>query len=169
MTGGGAEPLATQPAVSKLPRVVVASLGNEYRRDDGAGQIVAAAVAEQAPGVDNIGPQVDPLDLLGRWDDADLAIVIDATRADGTPGAVRVVDLGSGAESPGVTSTHGITLSGVLRLARAVGRAPARVIVVGIEGDDFGKGTGLSPSVCSAVPVAVSLVVDMIEEARRCA
>jgi len=71
MTGGGAEPLATQPAVSKLPRVVVASLGNEYRRDDGAGQIVAAAIAEQAPGVDNIGSQVDPLDLLGRWDDAD--------------------------------------------------------------------------------------------------
>ena len=67
---------------------MIASLGNEYRRDDGAGQVVAARAAEQAPDVDNIGPQVDPLDLLGRWDGADLAIVIDATRAEGTPGSV---------------------------------------------------------------------------------
>jgi hydrogenase maturation protease len=98
-----------------------------------------------------------------------LAVVIDATRANGTPGAVRVVDLGAGEESLGVTSTHGISLAGVLRLARAVGQAPDRVIVVGIEGDDFGKGPGLSPAVSAAVPTAVHVVVELIEEARECA
>ena len=77
MTPGGAEP----PAGSEPRRVVVASLGNEYRRDDGAGQVVAAGLVDRAPGVVNVGPRVDPLDLLGCWDDADLAIVIDATRS----------------------------------------------------------------------------------------
>jgi hydrogenase maturation protease len=169
MNAGGAEPPGVLPADSKLPRVVVASLGNEYRRDDGAGQVVAAGAVEQMAGVRHVGPQVDPLDLLGRWDGADLAVVIDATCARGSPGAVRVVDLMTGGESRGATSTHGISLSGVLRLAQAVGQAPARVIVVGIEGADFGKGTGLSPAVEAAVPVAVRKVVELIEEARECA
>jgi Ni,Fe-hydrogenase maturation factor len=43
------------------------------------------------------------------------------------------------------------------------------VVVVGIEGDDFGKGKGLSPAVTAAVPLAVGKVVELIEEAQRCA
>ncbi len=169
MTGGGSNPPTKSLFGPRSLRVVIASLGNEYRRDDGAGQVVAARAAEQAPEVHDVGPQVDPLDLLGRWDGADLAIVVDATRAEGTPGSVRVVDLLDRAETPGVTSTHGISLSGVLRLARAVGRAPRRVVVVGIEGEDFGKGPGLSPAVSAAVPGAVRKVVELIEEACKCA
>ena len=164
-----AERPAVPPANSKPLRVVVASLGNEYRRDDGAGQVVASGAAERLSGVRNAGPQVDPLALLGTWDESDLAIVIDATRGAGTPGEVRVVDLATTDEHPGATSTHGISLSGALRLARAVGRAPARVVVVGIEGDDFGKGKGLSPSVAAAVPSAIGKVVQFIEEAQGCA
>jgi hypothetical protein len=62
------------------PYIVVAGLGNEYRRDDGAGPVTAARIVAQLPAED-IGPVVDPLELLGRWDDADLAIVIDAVRS----------------------------------------------------------------------------------------
>ncbi len=153
------------------PRVVVAGLGSEFRRDDGAGPAVAARTVEHAPTTCDIGPLVDPLDLLGRWDRADLAIVIDAMRSGATPGTVRVLELtGTGvSSSPGVTSTHGITLSGVLRLAQAIDQAPRRVVVVGIEGDDFGRGPGLSPAVDAAIPVAVRTVVDLIKEVQPCA
>ena len=52
-------------------------------------------------GVD-IGPLTDPLDLLGAWDGADLAIVVDAVRSGAAPGTLRVVDLagGDGAATP---------------------------------------------------------------------
>ena len=80
-----------------------------------------------------------------------------------------MVDLSTTNQHAAATSTHGISLAGVLRLARAVGRAPARVVVVGIEGDDFGKGTGLSPAVHAAVPVAVGKVLELIEEPQACA
>jgi hypothetical protein len=43
------------------------------------------------------------------------------------------------------------------------------VIVVGIEGEDFGRGTGLSPAVGAAVELAVKEVVDLIEEVQSCA
>jgi hydrogenase maturation protease len=152
-----------------MSHVVVAGLGNEYRRDDGVGPVVAARTTERARTVRDIGPLVDPLDLLGRWDGADLAIVIDAVHSDAAPGTVRVVDLKAPNAGHAATSTHGISLSGVLRLAQAIGRAPVRVIVVGIEGEDFGRGTGLSPAVGAAVELAVKEVVDLIEEVQSCA
>jgi len=156
-----------------LPVVVVAGLGSEYRRDDGAGPLVAARAVQEAGAGRDIGPMADPLDLLGIWDGADLVVVVDAVRSGAPPGTVHVVELGA---EPGAsvsrsttTSTHGIGLAGVLRLARAVGHAPVRVAVVGIEGEDFGRGTGLSPAVDAALPTAVRRVVELIGEASPCA
>ena len=147
------------------PTVVVAGFGTEYRRDDGVGVAVAARLAGR-PGVEDIGPVADPLDLLGRWDDADLAVVVDALRSGAAPGTLRTIELPSGLpeKGSGATSTHGIGLAGVVRLARAVGRAPGRVVVVGVEGADFGQGTGLSPQVEAAVPAAVDAVLRIIGE-----
>jgi len=168
VTGDGSPVGAAAPEARTGPRVVVAGVGSVYRRDDGAGPAVAARCVAESPATIDIGPIVDPLDLLGRWDGADLAIVVDAIRSGGVPGTVGVVDL-TAWSSPGVTSTHGIGVAGVLRLARALDRAPARVVVVGIEGEDFGPGTGLSPAVDAAVPAAVRSVLDMIKEVRACA
>ena len=93
-------------------------------------------------------------------------MVVDATRSGTPPGTVRVFDLDADvAGAPGPTapaSTHGIGVVGVLRLARAVGTAPARVLAVGIEGVDFGQGVGLSPAVARAVPVAARRVLELI-------
>ena len=169
MIGDSASPAAPAPQIAGLPRVVVAGVGSEFRHDDGAGPVVARRTAAEAPATRDIGPIVDPLDLLGRWDDADLAVVIDAVCSGARPGTVCVVDLATLGPGPGPTSTHGIGLSGVLRLAQAVDKAPARVVVVGIEGDDFGRGVGLSPAVEAAIPVAVRRVVDLIKEVTPCA
>ena len=156
-------------------RVVVAGLGSGFRRDDGAGPLVAERAVTRAGRGTVIGPLADPLDLLGEWDDADLAVVVDAVHSGRVPGTLTTVELvdGPDGELPGghrgSSSTHGIGLAGVLRLARAVDRGPRRVVVVGIEGDDFSQGTGLSPAVQAAVPAAVSCVVDLIEGGAPCA
>ncbi|HXR53557.1 MAG TPA: hydrogenase maturation protease [Acidimicrobiales bacterium] len=157
----------------RSPRVVLAGLGSPYRRDDAAGQLVAERVAKLKPAAIDIGPVPDPLDLLGRWDGADLAVIIDAVRSGRAPGTVSTLELepaeptstarlgATGAH--GAASTHGIGLAGVLRLARAVGAAPRRVVVVGIEGEDFAQGVGLSPAVATALPGAVDIVVGLVE------
>ena len=157
------------------PRVVVAGLGNEYRRDDGAGPAVMAKVGKEvgpADAVELVGPLGDPLDLLGRWDGADVAIVVDAFGPGASPGSLCVVELASAGVARGAgapSSTHGIGLAGVLRLASILGQAPARVVVVGIEGSDFGPGVGLSPPVTAALPDAARRVLDVIAENQSCA
>jgi hydrogenase maturation protease len=145
--------------------VVVAGLGNRYRGDDAVGPLVAALLAGTR-GVRDIGPLAEPLELLGRFDGADLAIVIDAVRSGAPLGSVRVLDVDvsnsddHARPEPAVTSTHGIGLVGVLRLARAV--------VVAVEGEMFELGSEMNAAVTAAVPVALSAVVSLIEEEQLC-
>ena len=157
--------------VGAARKVVVAGLGSEYRRDDGAGPAAVSMVVQQCPGVTVVGPLEDPLDLLVLWDEAALAVVVDAVSSGSPPGTVQVVELDPAAPGPshergasGTNSTHGIGLAGVYRLARAIERAPSRVVVVGIEGSDFGQGVGLSQGVAEGVEHAARHVVEMIRE-----
>jgi len=160
---------------ARREQVVVAGIGNEYRRDDGVGVAVAARVARLAPWVRDIGPVVDPLDLLGRWDEARLAVVIDALQSQDRAGTVRVIELASSsvpvvaAGDGHVTSSHGVDVTGALRIARAVERAPGRVVLVGVVGADFSHGRGLSADVEVALPGAAQAVLELIGEERVCA
>jgi hypothetical protein len=42
-------------------------------------------------------------------------------------------------------------------------------VVLGVEGQDFGWGTGLSPAVRAAVPLAARRVTELIRRANQCA
>jgi hydrogenase maturation protease len=55
-------------------------------------------------------------------------------------------------------STHHLGLADAVELARALGRLPERLVVVGIEGRSFDAGEGLSPDVEAAVGDAVATV-----------
>ena len=94
------------------------------------------AAADEAPVTHDIGPVVDPLDLLGtlgrrRSGHRDRRHAFGRSTGDGAGGRP---DRDGDSSSPDATSTHGISLSGVLRLAQAIDQAPARVVVVGHRG-----------------------------------
>jgi hydrogenase maturation protease len=178
--------------MTQSARVVVAGIGNDMRHDDGAGALVAARALQvlgalgpaAGPGKENdaaLSSQVgEPLDLLGNWDDADLAIVVDAVRSRAAPGTLSLTWFGG--EAPGsqmdgpsasiakavavgrgqLPSTHGFGVVGVYCLARAMGHAPRRVAVLGIEGQDFSQGEGLSASVSAVIDSAAAIVVDLV-------
>ncbi len=152
------------------PAVVVAAIGCAFRRDDGVGPAVLGRAQADLDGVAEIGMLAAPLDLLGRWDGAALAVVVDALRG-GEPGTVHVVDLVTapsrptpGVRAPGVSS-HGLGVVEAFRLADVLGTAPRRVVLVGVAGADFGAGPGLSPSVAAAVDAAAAVVVEVVQSA----
>jgi hydrogenase maturation protease len=147
--------------------VVVAAVGNVLRRDDGAGPAVLERLRGELGDAEVLGALGSPLDLLGAWDGAELAIVVDAVGGGEGSGKVHVVELG-GEDSPDVPtrraarpSSHGVGVPETLRLARVLGSAPARVVLVGIGGDSFGEGVGLSPSVSDAVERAAQVVAEL--------
>jgi hydrogenase maturation protease len=68
--------------------------------------------------------------------------------------------------SGGWASTHGLNVVEVYQLAQVLGSAPAHLVVVGIEGERFEDGLGLSPPVERVVGPATELVLEIIAEAR---
>lgn len=135
-------------------RAVVIGVGNEARRDDGAGFEVARRVrARRLPGVDVVFIAGDTAALLDAWAGADVAVVVDAARSGAAPGTVRRVEaVGDGAAGLGLRcSTHALPVTEALALARELGRLPPRLVVYAIEGGGFEIGCGLSPAVAGAV------------------
>ena len=114
-----------------------------------------------------LGALASPFDLLGAWDGADLAIVVDAAAATTSPGRCtssrwtwpRVPE--TDGRTSRSASSHGVGVIEAIRIARVLGTAPERVVLVGVAGEDFGEGTGLSPSVSRAVEQAARVVGEL--------
>lgn len=152
-----------------MTRAVVIGLGNTFRRDDGLGPAVAAAVeAMRLPGVRVVCP-AETTAILDAWDGAALAVVVDAA-AGGRPGRVRRCDLDDLTEETPVSS-HELSLRQTHELARALDRAPGRVVVVSVDVADTGYGTGLSPAVAAALPEVLDavrrLITEQVQETRH--
>ncbi|PWI13200.1 peptidase M52 [Streptomyces sp. Act143] len=147
-------------------RIAVIGVGNEFRRDDGVGWAVLARLRERSlpPGTDLATCDGDPGRLIGLWEGARLAIVVDAAHAHpGTPGRVHRLELDAGLlDRPPTTSSHGLGLGEAVELARVLGLLPEHLVVYAVEGTDSALGTGLSPAVADAVEPLVAAVADEI-------
>ncbi len=149
---------------------MVIGVGNTYRRDDGVGPAVAAAVeALRLPGVRVVRCAAETTAILDAWDGAAIAVVVDATVVDaaagGPPGRVRHCGIDDFVEHPAVSS-HELGIKQAHELAVVLGRAPDSVVVVTVDVTDTGHGVGLSPAVAAALPEAVRVVGAQTEKAR---
>jgi hydrogenase maturation protease len=148
--------------------VVVIGVGNEFRRDDGAGPAVVSALRDLAPppGVELVITDGEPTRLIEAWTGAALAVVVDAVRASPShPGRAHrfVVDgLGAGGGGARTASSHGFGFDDAIALAVALDRMPGRLIVHAIEAADLTQGTGLTPAVAAAVDTVAAAILDDI-------
>lgn len=163
-------PRPTTPAL-------VVGLGSVDRGDDAVGPAVAAQVgvavaALRIPGVEVVEHE-DPTALIALMDGHDLVVVVDAVRSGAPAGTVTVREVGHrgrplGARpAPGPAGTHGLGLAMAVELARTLGRLPQRVLVVGVEAVGFEHGHPMSAPVLAAVPLAVGVVLEVLEGASR--
>ncbi|WP_329600055.1 hydrogenase maturation protease [Streptomyces pseudovenezuelae] len=152
--------------MSLRTRIAVIGVGNEFRRDDGVGWAVLDRLRERAterplpPGTVLATCDGDPARLIGLWEGAGLAVVVDAAHAHpGTPGRVHRLELDAGQLAhPPTTSSHGLGLGEAVELARVLGVLPDHLVVYAVEGADSALGTGLSPAVAAAVEPLVRAV-----------
>ena len=156
-------------------RIAVVGVGNEFRRDDGVGWAVVARLRERAtrrswpPDVVLATCDGDPARLIGLWEGADLAVVVDAAHAHpGTPGRVHRLALRDARLSgPTTTSSHGLGLGEAVELARVLGLLPRELVVYAVEGADGDFGTGLSLAVAASVDPIADAVEDDIDRYRH--
>jgi hydrogenase maturation protease len=104
----------------------------------------------------------EPTRLLELWDGLDTLVVVDAVSTGAAAGTVHHVDLGDGSlpRELKLASTHALSVGEALELGRALGRAPRRAVVLGVEGAAFGMGDPMTPSVDEALDELVAKALD---------
>jgi hydrogenase maturation protease len=146
---------------------VIIGVGNSFRSDDGAGLAAARALRASVPeDVTVVELDGEATSLMEAWTGCDLAIVIDAVKGDKPAGHVYRFD--ARVDHPPRDlfrfSTHAFGVSGAIELGRALGRLPNRLLVYGIEGDNFEAGTGLTPDVERALAEAKARILREVEK-----
>ncbi|MGH0030192.1 MAG: hydrogenase maturation protease [Myxococcota bacterium] len=145
-------------------RIQVVGIGTD-RGDDAAGLRVAERLAGRLPpGVGVVACRRPGPDLATALDGVDAAVLVVAVRSGAPPGRVQRIAPEQLPEAR-AWSSHGLGLVEGLALARALGRAPARLAIVGIEGRRA-DGDARSREVERGVDRACACVLGIVGELR---
>lgn len=148
---------------------LVVGIGNRSRGDDGAGPEVAARVAALGiPGVQVI-VENEPLALVEHLGAHDDVIVVDAVKPGGDAGRVHIWLVGPDPlpRHAHAIGSHGLGVSDAVELARALGRLPRRLTLIGIEAETLCAGAPLSMQVANGLDDAVRAVTDTLTATRK--
>ena len=153
--------------MSERTPLLILGLGNLLCTDDGVGAVAVHRLLREydAPaGVQVLDGGTLGLSLLPLLEEADAAILVDAIRGEGPPGAlVRIEGEDVAPAVAARLSVHQVGVADLLDSARLLGRYPPRLVLVGIVPADLGLGFALSPAVAAGLP---RLVAAVVEEAR---
>ena len=145
------------------PDTLVVGIGNAVRGDDAVGLLVSRRVRDRGVAgvtVRELGD--DGTELLEAWESASVVVIVDATASGSPPGTITCFDAVAGPlpAAPFAASTHALGVARAIELARALGRLPQQLLVLGIEGRNFDLGEPLSPDVAGALDRAATQVLD---------
>ncbi len=161
ISSGSTSPVdKTLPEISGADAVVVIALGNRFRGDDGIGPLVAQRLKqhlakrpdERTAGCTIVEGKDDAMALVSAWENAALAIVIDAAVSGASPGTIRRLDAGAHALPKDLArcSSHGLGLAEAVDLGKALGRLPARLVILAVEAATLEQGAPITPQVVAA-------------------
>ncbi len=98
--------------------------------------------------------------LVSAWEDAALALVIDAAVSGASPGTVHRLEAGAQALPKDLArcSSHGLGLAEAVELGKALGRLPERLVIFAVEAATLEQGAAMSPQVAAAADEIASRV-----------
>jgi hydrogenase maturation protease len=151
-------------------KALVVGIGNDLRGDDDVGMAVARMMkSEQPAGLTILELNNDVTALLDHLPGFDVAMIVDAMQSGSTPGTIHRFDASTVPlpDARLTRSTHGMTVGSILELARIQRLLPKKVLVYGIEGEQFVHGSSLTPEVEKAVRIVAQMIyADLGAEAR---
>ena len=142
-----------------MSRALVVGIGNDLRRDDGVGRVVADAVGRLVAGVDvrlehQLLPELAEI-LIGY----DRVVFVDAAGQGALDrGGVVVREVGPTAR---VVRGHVADPGVVLALAAMLGGPMPQAWLVTVRAGDFGHGEGLSPATAALALQALAAVREL--------
>ena len=136
-------------------------VGNEFRNDDALGILVAREIRRRnIPGIRVMERSGEGAALMEAWTGADQVIIVDAIFQGKSPGIIHRLDAVHEEIPRGFFhySSHAFGVAEAVGVAKALSTLPPRVILYGIEGKEFGEGTGLSDQVLKSIPGLIAMI-----------
>ena len=113
-------------------KVCVIGIGNEYRRDDGAGIYVVRTLRKRRlPDALILEHQSEATGLIERWQDFKTVILVDAVSSGDKPGTIFrfVLPPDRLPKSVFCASTHTFNIADCIELARTLNQLPRTLII----------------------------------------
>lgn len=145
---------------------LIVGIGNEFRRDDGVGILIARKLKILVSNsIDVIESSPDGGKLLQLWEDYKFVIVIDAVHSGGEAGKIYRFNILEEVLPAQFFkfSSHTFSLAESIELARKLKQLPPRLILFGIEGNDFSQGLGLTAKVETSSKELIRLIMNELE------
>lgn len=146
--------------------VLLIGVGNDLRGDDRVGLVLARAIrARKLPGVRVVECSGDITAWFTHWSGADTVVMIDAVVSGARPGTLHRLDVSKDplpASHRSPSSTHVLDVGQIVELARTLNRLPNRLLIFGMECEQFEQGTDLSPAVQAALPTALATIEETL-------
>jgi hydrogenase maturation protease len=134
------------------PRIVILGIGNLLLSDDGAGVHAARALAaDPPPGAESVDAGTDVLSALPFLEQATHALILDAVRGGGEPGALYRLAETDLSPRGGTCTAHAVNVLAARHLSPP-GTPWPEVCILGVEPASLELGTDLSPAVAAALP-----------------
>lgn len=140
--------------------------GNRFRKDDGAGPAVGDVLRNAGlPGVTIVEESGEGARLMEAWKGRDIVILVDAVKSGAVPGSIHRIDAAKQSVPTGFFSysSHEFGVAEAVEMSRIFGELPPVFIIYGIEGADFGQGTGLSPDVARGVDDVAAMIKKVLK------
>jgi hydrogenase maturation protease len=140
---------------SESPELLIQCIGDPLRGDDGAGPAVAQRLrsADLPTGIRVREHWGEGTALMQEWAGAEHIVLVDAACSGAEPGTIHRFDAANQTIPADFCyyTTHRFGVAEAVEMARALGRLPARLQLLAIEGRDFRLGAPPTPAVAAAV------------------
>jgi hydrogenase maturation protease len=146
------------------PPILVIGLGSEFRSDDQIGIETVKQLASRFSGnprIEFMQAKADPTLLIEIWSQRQLVIVVDAFAIAGlAPGSLLELEENDfkHLHYNEKTSSHFLSLKEGLQLGAALGQLPQKILIYGIQGENFNFGEQLSTRVQESIPRLISKI-----------
>lgn len=137
-----------------MAEILVIGIGNPFRGDDGAGwAVIDALQGKVQAGVQLSKQRGDIAELMDVFASHRAIYLVDACRANASPGSWQRIDAH---RQPLLventqTSTHGLSISQAIALAKNIDQLPPKLIIYAIAGVQYEMRETLSPPVAQAI------------------
>lgn len=148
-------------------KITVLGLGNILMQDEGVGIHVINELEKQdlPKEIELIDGGTAGLDIFPSLKDTDKLIMIDALKADKTPGTIYrlgLEDLTAGS-SLATLSLHQVGVLEILTVLKKEGRAAKEIVIIGIEPKRIGWGLELSSEIKAKIPKITDIIMKETE------